>query len=206
LCLLTISSGAFAQNSRVYTDSLYTYTLNYDSATSGKYTQCVVKSIAVSRIGSAEAEHTVTPDENIVSCDWLQFDFFLVEDMNFDGRNDFRLLLSMSPGGNTSYAYWLYNASTKAFERSGAFEDSLVNVTFDKEKKLIKSYWSGGTEYGNETYKLVKGKLAIVERSTVTPEESGTTHYIRTVYKPVNGVMKKSSTERLTEEQFQNRE
>lgn len=189
-----------------YTDSLLVFHVNLDSSKSGGYSNCNVKSVTVTEKNKTDPTQIIQTDDNIISCDWLKHDFFVVEDMNFDGHKDFRLLQSLSPGGNATYAYWLYNTTTKAFAQNGAYEDSLATVKFDQEKKLIHSYWSGGTEYGSEVYKILKGKLVLIERETVMPEESGTTYYIRTVRQLVGGVMKVTSKDRISEEEFQKRQ
>ena len=201
---ILVSVGTAAQNKTLtFSDSLMTYNVALDSSMSGRYSQCNVKSITVSKTADNALVQSLELADNIISCEWLRHEFFVVEDMNFDGKNDFRMLLSLSPGGNKSYAYWLYNSSTKAFEQSHAYEDSLVTVRFDQDKKLVKSYWSGGTEYGSETYKVSKGKLQLVEREMIAPEESATGYYIRSVYKLTGGVMKRAEKERISEEQLQ---
>jgi len=204
LCALLAYTTAVGQNKTLtFSDSAFVYKVAMDSTSSKGFSDCNVKSITVSNKSDNAVVQTINPDDNIVSCDWVNKDFFVVEDMNFDGKNDFRMLLSQSPGGNMSYAYWLYNPTTRAFERNGAYEDSLATVTFDREKKLVKSYWSSGIQFGTETYKVVKGKLQLIEREMITPEESATGYYTHEVYKLTGGAMKRTAKDRLTEDEVQ---
>ncbi len=95
---------------------------------------------------------------------------------------------------------------TKQFVRDSLYEDLLANSNFDASTKLIYSDWSSGTDYGMDTYQLIEGKPVLIEQVIVQPEESQTEYYTRISQKLINGQMKIVKTERLTEEQYQNKE
>lgn len=63
---------------------------------------------------------------------------FVVEDMNFDGYADIRLMEFMPEVMNTSYLYWLYNPEKVLFERRLDME-TLSAPVFDAERKEIVS-------------------------------------------------------------------
>lgn len=97
----------------------------------------------------------ISPDGNEQMVD--QFDSFLpagsepdaliVEDLNFDGYSDLRIM-KYSPGGaNVNYYYWLYDPISSAFQNSTNFEilvspevDRINNEVLSRKKLSAREY------------------------------------------------------------------
>lgn len=89
---------------------------------------------------------------------------FILEDMNFDGFIDFRLLQHLPANGNQAYYYWLYNPKTNQFEPNTYFE-SLLSPTFNPETRSItSSYRFKLVENVIETYSLQNNELVLITR------------------------------------------
>lgn len=109
-----------------------------------------------------------------------------VEDMNFDGYPDIRLLADVV-GANEVYLYWLYNPRVRKFEKNRQLEDIAINPEFDPIRKAVVSSGSSGTGRFGETYLYRGGKYFLTERSEVFWDEKEEQHLIVTHYKEKNG-------------------
>jgi hypothetical protein len=67
---------------------------------------------------------------------------FVIEDMNFDGRKDFRILkhFSVLTPSYKEFHCWLYNSSTEQFERDSVFDDFRSPVFNQTEKTIATNY------------------------------------------------------------------
>ncbi|THB66687.1 MAG: hypothetical protein D6E12_10045 [Desulfovibrio sp.] len=90
-----------------------------------------------------------------------QGDPVVVEDMNFDGYNDFRLKEFTPLMGNTAYLYWLYEHETNTFWRSPTLE-ILSSPSFDPATQTISSYDRGPGGMTTMTYAIDNGELVKV--------------------------------------------
>ncbi|RKZ78167.1 MAG: hypothetical protein DRR19_26890 [Candidatus Parabeggiatoa sp. nov. 1] len=89
---------------------------------------------------------------------------FELEDMNFDGYRDMRLMAFLSAGPNVPYLYWLFEPQTGQFVSNSAFAE-ITSPEFDAEKKQIISHWrDGAAHYGTDYYQVVDDKPILVRQ------------------------------------------
>ncbi len=117
---------------------------------------------------------------------------FIVEDMNFDGFSDFRVLQYRPAFPNMPYYYYLYDPIQKKFvlQDDNMFWIELTSPEFDQKNKIIYSHMYDGTMgYERDTYKLIDTKWTIVESEGYyishysDSEEGEQTGYIRHNYR-----------------------
>jgi hypothetical protein len=201
-----ISNICFAQKGLTFSDSLYFYKLSVDSSIVDDDYECNVKTINVLHQPDLKTQQTIKLEKNPFPCYWIEDEFFVIEDMNFDGYNDIRLMQSMGARGNTSYLFWLYNRDKKTFVRDSSLEN-LSNPQFDPKEKKAYSYWSVGCcEYGSNIYQVVNGKLALVEDETMHLNMENEKEYILTIRKLVDGEMKIIEEKHLSREEVEGEE
>lgn len=112
----------------------------------------------------------------------------IFEDLNFDGIPDLRMPESIGTA-NIYYIYWLYNATTKKFERNT--EMDLCLPTIDVEKKQIQSFSKGAAaEYTETTYGVENGKFVTL-KTEGRAYLSQTTYHIVVHERQADGTMKK---------------
>ncbi|AAN47293.1 hypothetical protein RBB68_00415 [Leptospira interrogans] len=94
-------------------------------------------------------------------------EFFVAEDMNFDGYKDIRLILYQGETGNKGYTFWLFDPSKNFFIENKELNE-LVRPVFDLKTKTIQTHYHiSACEYINQTYKIAKnGKLIQISEET----------------------------------------
>jgi hypothetical protein len=199
--LIFNSIVSIAQTKLTYSDKVFSFTLLVDSTLTADSVNfdCVVNSILVTRLKDKKQIQKITPDENYPNCGLPADQIFIIEDINFDGYNDIRLLQFLPAAPNLPYYYWTYNPATQKFQRQKALEE-ITSPDFDSEKKLIYSFWRGSCcDHGSSTYKYIKGKPTLIEESEIKEEDG---KVITTIKKLVNGKMKlvKKTIEKADEE------
>jgi hypothetical protein len=124
LVFLFFANEAFSQKELAYNDNSFVYMLVRDSTLSGNGVNyfCHVKSITVQTRQDRKTIQTIYPEENSAFCSFPEDEIFIVEDINFDGYNDVRLLQFVPAGPNYPYYYWTFNPKTKKFQRRKDFE------------------------------------------------------------------------------------
>jgi len=185
---LTWADFASAQGKRIYTDDRFIYILQVDSMLSMDSTphECRIASIAITG-KDGHAIQTITTGENYPGCELPENQQFIIEDMNFDGYNDIRLLQFMPAGPNLHYYYWLYDPRTGSFRQNTELEE-ITSPEFDSKLKLIYSFWrSSCCHHGLSTYRYVHGRPVMVEENSL--EETGDI-IITTIKKRVKGQLK----------------
>lgn len=189
---------SLAQKPLTYSDSLFFYRVLVDTNTLvSDYQECSTKSITVLRAKDQKPVQTIKLDEDAFPCSWTEDDYFVVEDLNFDGHNDIRLMQSMGARGNTSYLFWLYDISSKQFVRDTSLE-MLTNISVDAKEKTLASYWSVGCcEYGTNVYKYIDGKLTTIEEETMQLDYENEKEYVYILRKRENGEMKTVEEKRM---------
>jgi len=189
IVFIFISFCSVAQKKLSYSDKDFSFTLLIDStltADSVNY-HCVVKSIVVRRIKDDQQVQVLTPGDNFPNCDLPKDQIFIIEDVNFDGHDDIRLLQFLPAAPNLPYYFWTYNSATKKFQPDQALEE-ITSPEFDQKKKLIYSFWRDGCcSHGLSTFKYINGKPKLIEESEVKQEDG---KVITTLKKMVNGKMK----------------
>jgi len=106
---------------------------------------------------------------------------FVIEDLNFDGYKDFRVLkyISLPDGLIREYWCWLYNSSTETFDRDSLFDD-FRNPVFDQKEKTIKTNYKrmeGQSFYDihrcDAEYKFKDNYLTLVYEEVSTQDKNG---------------------------------
>ena len=85
----------------------------------------------------------------------------IVEDMNFDGYGDIRIVAFPPPGPNTPYICWLWDKDTKQFVHDADLS-AVLSLEVDKDNEWISSFAKdGASSYRIEYHKWTDGKLMI---------------------------------------------
>ena len=163
---------AVSQTQLLYKDKNFSYMLKLDSmlmADKINY-DCVVKSITIRKLKDNSLVQVITPDKNSPDCEFPTDQIFIIEDINFDGLNDIRLLQFLPAAPNLPYYYWVYDQKLQKFKRQKDLED-ITSPDFDHEKKLIYSSWRGSCcDHGLSTYQYIHGKPTLIEENEVRVE------------------------------------
>lgn len=107
----------------------------------------------------------------------------IVEDLNFDGYADIRLLQYLPEDTNIPFFYWLYNPSTKKYERNKELE-VVRSPSVDQVNEFILSQWVEGDKIQGTDYFQYSGKQLVLKKQEVkenTDEES----FVLTVKQPI---------------------
>lgn len=103
----------------------------------------------------------------------------IVEDLNFDGHSDIRLLQYLPETASIPFFYWLYNPKTAKFERNTALE-VVLSPSLDFEKEYILSQWTKTDKIqGTDYYKFAGNQLKLVKQET--QEFTDSVNYIFTI-------------------------
>ncbi len=93
---------------------------------------------------------------------------FALEDMDFDGYKDMRIIGLLPAGANVPYICFLWNPSNNQFVFNEALTQ-LSSPSFDPANQLVHSAdIAGGGEYVDTTYTIADGALSMVARVTTT--------------------------------------
>jgi hypothetical protein len=167
LFLQSIIFSAFAQNKWLYKDTLHYYNVVVDSVLLGDKYSPTVKAIEIFDLKKNKIQ-TVTPGQFVFDAYIDSGAVFVLEDMNFDGYNDFRLLNWISTNLQKGYWYWFYDTTTRQFLADTLLEE-MWNPFFDPVQKTIHAWWRVGfTNYGHALYKWHEGKLLLLVREEET--------------------------------------
>ena len=87
----------------------------------------------------------------------------VIEDMNFDGINDFRIIAMLPPGPNIPYICFLWDKKSGKFVHAD-FLDDITSPEFDsKTKTVTSSSRESANKYRKDVYKYTGGKLVLVK-------------------------------------------
>ena len=87
----------------------------------------------------------------------------VIEDMNFDGINDFRIIAMLPPGPNIPYICFLWDKKSGKFVHA-EFLDDITSPEFDsKTKTVTSSSRESANKYRKDVYKYSGGKLVLVK-------------------------------------------
>lgn len=110
-----------------------------------------------------------------------------VEDMNFDGHSDIRIVNLVAANGNTNYSCWLYNPNSQKFENNKTL-NMLIDPIFHQNTKQVETTWKEGYgTYGHETYQYQNNKYLLIESGYTNMNEEGEQKTTTTKYKIVDG-------------------
>ena len=87
----------------------------------------------------------------------------IIEDMNFDGINDFRIIAMLPPGPNIPYICFLWDKKSGKFVHA-EFLDDITSPEFDsKTKTVTSSSRESANKYKKDVYRYSGGKLVLVK-------------------------------------------
>ena len=87
----------------------------------------------------------------------------VIEDMNFDGINDFRIIAMLPPGPNIPYICFLWDKKSGKFVHA-EFLDDITSPEFDsKTKTVTSSSRESANKYKKDVYRYSGGKLVLVK-------------------------------------------
>ena len=87
----------------------------------------------------------------------------VIEDMNFDGINDFRIIAMLPPGPNIPYICFLWDKKSGKFVHAD-FLDDITSPEFDSIMKTVTSKSrESAKKYRKDVYKYSNGKLVLVK-------------------------------------------
>lgn len=113
----------------------------------------------------------------------------MLNDVNFDGHNDFRIIQFIPSSPNIPYYYWTFNKESKQFQRDSILEE-ITSPIFNNDKKVITSSWrSGCCNHGVSTYKYINRKITLVEEIEIAEDADNPDQRITTRKKLVGGKM-----------------
>ena len=167
ILLLLFSFKLFSQDLLKYSDGDLEFLLTK---------VCVEQDCQITKIEVLEngvLKQTIKPGKNNFDKTFPVDQLFLTEDMNFDGRKDFRLMEFLPAGPNIPYLYWIYNSRKDLFEANSAYTE-ITYPEFDNEKKEINSTWRNGCcQHGRDVYKLINGVPKLSERFIIGHNSEG---------------------------------
>lgn len=128
--------------------------------------------------------------------DGSEADALIVEDLNFDGYSDMRIMKYAPGGANISYYYWLYDPISSAFQNSGNFE-VLVSPEVDRvNNELLSRKKLSANSYLVEYYKTDGTVLTLIRKDEKTYNPDGTGTLKRTQVNP-DGTLEVLETRKL---------
>ncbi len=87
----------------------------------------------------------------------------IIEDMDFDGINDFRIIAMLPPGPNIPYICFLWDKKSGKFVHAD-FLDDITSPEFDsKAKTVTSSSRESANKYRKDVYKYSGRKLVLVK-------------------------------------------
>ncbi|MBI1184537.1 hypothetical protein GC194_09705 [bacterium] len=165
-----LTNSGIAQKAWIFSDSLNEFVVNVDSmqlggSKGGKGP--VIASVEVYAQQDRSKLQTILIEPYIFEHFLDSNTVFGLEDMNFDGFNDFRVLCWTSISLYTSYRYWFYDTIAQQFTRDTSIE-RYMNPVFDDSSKTFHSFWRiGGTEIGHAIYEWRGKNLSLLTKETV---------------------------------------
>ena len=153
-----------------------------------------VTSINVNKEGSSSSYQTLDDFEARVQ----KNEQVIVEDLNFDGYSDIRILQYLPETANIPFFYWLYNPNTERFERNTNLE-VIHSPSLDFENEYILSQWTEENDIqGTDFYKFVGNRIELVKQET--QEFVDSVNYIFTIKEVFGDSLQVTKQERLKRE------
>ena len=164
-----ICKSLFAEYNLTFSDNEFSYILTLDTVPVGDIApfQTFVKSITITRLSEKKIIQTIYPKDNYVSIGFPADQLFLIEDVNFDNKNDIRLLQFLPASPNLSYYFWTYNSKTQKFQQDTSLEN-IISPSFDSKTKTIYSEWRDSYyRRGGDNYKYKNGKPVLTKQTEI---------------------------------------
>lgn len=91
---------------------------------------------------------------------------FVIEDLNFDGYADLRLIAFLPAGANVPYLYWLFDPQQGLFVRNTQLEAITSPEVDVANQQLLSSWRAGAATYGADTWMWLNGAPVMVRQET----------------------------------------
>ena len=176
-----------AQETRTYVgqEHFFKLTITKDSTS----TDCSVLSIDVFRNGDSMLIQKIIPRENWFYCDGGQEYLFFIEDMNFDGTEDIRMMQFLPASPNIPYYYWIFDIKENQYVADTTLE-IITSPQFSKQDQSIYSSWRANCcDHGMSTYKYINGLITLVKEAEIYDDPEHSDQTIFTERKLINGKM-----------------
>jgi hypothetical protein len=172
-----------------YKDYLHSYKVFVDTTPCAERNYSYeVKIISVYTRDNNTLLQTIIPPHNGFWHEMNPREIFILEDMNFDGFNDIRIIQFTGPP-NISYYCWTFNNVSKQFQRDTTLE-IITNPEFDQRRKIITSWWSATlAQSGSGTYQWIDSKITLIAEEEQSPAYDMAAAYKITKKKRINGTM-----------------
>jgi LysM repeat protein len=132
---------------------------------------------------TTDAKPTITPATAETKVDIA----FHVEDLNFDGYRDLRLMVEPVDTNQAKYAYWLYDPRRGRFVANEALS-AISSPEVEVENQQIKSFWrDSASHYGMDIYQWLKEQPVLVQQEERLYTDEGLKVVMK---KRINGEMK----------------
>jgi hypothetical protein len=168
-----------AQNGYTFSDKDFVFALevNRKPSADNEGFLCEVKSLTVRRKSDGQELQKPVLEDILLDCSLEPGRMLVVEDINFDGHNDIRVLRLLDARLQSTFQYWLHDKKTGRFERAAQFE-GLTSPAFDGKTWTITSVLRvGAANKTVEKFRVLKdGTLELFYREETTQSwQDGTT-------------------------------
>jgi hypothetical protein len=131
----------------------------------GEYGSYRTKTITIADAKTGELIQTLITSEfnngSDAETNWGEAFGFVIEDMNFDGYDDIRIIAFNPAGPNTPYICWLWDKDKRQYVHHEGLSD-IPSLEIDKDNEWISaSMRSSAVSYRTEFYRWVDGNLTL---------------------------------------------
>jgi len=181
--MVTISDGQFIcrLSLQQLPDIHYKQTVQKPGAEKGKNQPMeigirtgTVTSITILSVKDTNHKQVIIPGKNETVWPWTNSnkeERFIMQDMNFDGYNDIRLLNSTD---KFTYYCWIYQPATGQFVADTTLS-RFVNPQFDQDQKLVYRNVDLPNDKKTQLYQYINGKFTMIEEDEVSDDNNGKT-------------------------------
>lgn len=146
-----------------------------------------VKSITILNVADTNKKQVIIPGKNETAWPWTddtKYEKFILEDINFDGYNDIRLLNSADTFG---YYCWTFQPATGKFIEDTVLS-KFINPQFDQQQKLVYQNLENSGDKRTQIFRYINGVLTLIEEDETNYDSIHKTTTI-TIRKLINGKM-----------------
>lgn len=144
-----------------------------------------VTSITILNAKDTTRKQVIIPGKNETVWPWTNTnkeERFIMQDMNFDGYNDIRLLNNTD---KFTYYCWIYQPATGQFAEDTTLT-KFVNPQFDQEQKLVYRNIDLPGDKKTQLYQYINGKLTLIEEDEISSSDTAKTSAV-TIRKLMDG-------------------
>ncbi len=202
LCIYFTNTSA--QETKQFSDKHFSFDIKVDSTKDYYGYYYFVSVITVTRLSDKKIVQKLIPGPDD-GWEYHSYEGFIIEDMNFDGFNDIRLLTMVGKRGNKAYCYWIFDPVKQQFKRDSLLEE-ISAPYFDPKTKTIHEGWhEANQDGGTNVYRFINKKLTqIYEKVSKTIYDDNDQKRIHLIIqKMVKGKMKLVYDKYFTEQQYE---